>query len=79
MAERDFDVMPNDSVKNFQHLMGVLKSHCGGVKKTARFIGIADGTYRKLMDEDSLVKSTAQKILNAYSKIAPYNEKAKAA
>lgn len=74
MAERDFDVMPDASVKHFQHLMSKIKAHCGGIKKTARFIGIADSTYRKLMDEDAIVKSTAQKILNAYAQIAPYNQ-----
>lgn len=75
MAAGDFEVMPNNTVKHFKHLLMKIREHCGSFKKTIEFVGIADTTYRKLTETDFVVKSTAQKILNAYSKIAPYNQK----
>lgn len=77
MAEGDFASLPGSSAKHFQHLMLKIRKHCKALKPTLEFVGIADSTYRKLMDDKFIVKSTAQKILNAYAKIAPYNENKK--
>ena len=75
MPERDHVTLPNGSAKHFQHLVLRIREHCGGLKQCLEFVGIADTTYRRLMNDKILVKTTAQKILNAYSKIAPYNNK----
>ncbi len=70
----DYEQMPTGSFVYFQHLMKKLREHCGSIKNTIRFVGIAESSYKKLMDDDHVVKSTAQKILNAYAKVAPYNK-----
>lgn len=74
MAEGDFTSLPSSSAKHFQHLMLKIRKHCGALKPALAFVGIADSTYRKLMDEKFIVKSSAQKILDAYAKVSPYNK-----